>query len=466
MKKSIIILSIVLAICCLFSSCDDATIYTVTFKGVDGVSEQAVLKGRKATQPALTNQQENSNPGFAFVGWTLDGEDYDFSSPVTRDMILVAKWSYQCTVTFNTGEGGSEVASQSIPYYTSLTKPKDNPTRRGYTFEYWEIEDEEGSYEYNFNGQPVYESFELKAVWEPKNITVNYVAGGTVIKSITNAECGKEIVIEDFPSSTSSLTWAGHAFVGWSFNGTTYHAGEKITVQANDPNNPDSAEEDTVMTLTADWKSDYKVGDVGPSGGVIIYVNNDETATWKYIESAPAPLSGNYCFGYNVISGVATEIGGTTTEIGAGKTNTEIIVNKLGDFACTTATGEGERYTYTDENGEEKYTNIYKGEYAAKACEKYEVKNSNNMTYDDWYLPSSKEFEQLYVAYKSSTASNRKKFVTGSYITSSEVDANYCYTAVATAQPVPNFDYVYFNYRDYSNTDRGGLHSVWPVRYF
>ena len=459
-KKLILLVSIVLAICCLLTSCEEEksiNVYTVTFKGIDGIAAQEVLEGGKATEPALTNQDKNSMPGFAFEGWTLDGDEYDFSSTVTKNIVLVAKWGVECRITFDSN-GGSAVDAVTVPYYTNVTKPA-NPTRRGYTFKYWEIEDEEGPYEYNFNGQPVYESFELKAVWEPKTITVKYVVGDAVIDETTTEVCGKTITIKDFPSSNSNLTWKGHAFVGWSFNGKEYHAGDTITVEAN------ATGSDEVMTLTAVWKSDYKLGDVDPSGGVIIYVNENENSTWKYIESAPSPLSGGYCFGYNVISGNATAIGGTLTSIGAGKANTETIVNALEDCACMDEEGNSVQYSYTNKNGEEITTNIRKSIYAAKACTDYSVTNSNNMTYDDWYLPSSKEFEALYDAYRTFSA-NRKKFVTGSYVTSSEVDAKLCYTAVATAQTTLNFDYVYFNYKSYDNTDRGGLHSVWPVRYF
>ena len=455
-KKLILLVSIVLAICCLLTSCEEEksiNVYTVTFKGIDGIATQEVLEGGKATEPALTNQDKNSMPGFAFEGWTLDGDEYDFSSTVTKNIVLVAKWGVECRITFDSN-GGSAVDAVTVPYYTNVTKPA-NPTRRGYTFKYWEIEDEEGPYEYNFNGQPVYESFELKAVWEPKTITVKYVVGDAVIDETTTEVCGNTTTIKDFPSSNSNLTWKGHAFVGWSFNGKEYHAGDTITVEAN------ATGSDEVMTLTAVWKSDYKVGDVGPSGGVIIYVNDDENSTWKYIESAPSPLSESYCFGYYIESSNINAVIGTTTEVGAGKANTKTIVDKLGDSAETRE--EDDSYKYIDENGEEKTKNIHKRIYAAKACYDYSVKNSNNMTYDDWYLPSKEEFTKLYEAYFSS-ASGRKKLETGSYITSSEVDVTYCWTAVIASYEL--LDSVYIKYRTYDNTDRGGLHSVWPVRYF
>ena len=472
MKKSLfLIFAIVLVLSCLFTSCESTPYYTVRFKGAGSIASQTVARRGKATEPTVTM----TKPGFAFTGWTLDGDDYDFETPVTKDITLVAKWGLKCIVSFNTGEDGSKVEAMEVDYYTNITAP-ENPTRRGYEFSYWQLMTDEGPIEYNFEGQPVYESIELVAVWAPKTITVQYLVenteGNTEIKTVS-ADAGTEITIEDFPSSTSALLQAGKAFIGWSFNGTTYHAGDSITVEAN------ATGLDTVMTLKAAWKDDYNVGDVGPSGGVIIY-KADEVQTaiyydedgnpveykWQYIESAPGPLAGNYCFGYYFDqNGSQDTIVLNSTAIGVGLLNTKAIVNKLGDLAYTSADKSDDRYTYTDENGDERFAQIKKGEYAAKVCDSYSMKNSNNMTYDDWILPSKDEFEKLYDAYRS-FASNRKKLATGSYITSSEVDANYCYTAVATAQEVPNLDYVYFNYRSYSDTDRSGLHSVWPVRYF
>ena len=63
--------------------------YMVTFDtdGGSEVASQKVKEGRKATKP--TDPTKN---GFAFDGWYLDGEPYDFSTPVTNDITLVAMW--------------------------------------------------------------------------------------------------------------------------------------------------------------------------------------------------------------------------------------------------------------------------------------------------------------------------------------------------------------------------------------
>ena len=65
------------------------TTHTVTFDS-DGGSEveaQTVEDGQTATEPV-----DPTKEGFVFSGWLLDGEEYDFSTPVTADITLTAFW--------------------------------------------------------------------------------------------------------------------------------------------------------------------------------------------------------------------------------------------------------------------------------------------------------------------------------------------------------------------------------------
>ncbi len=66
-------------------------LYTVTFNSNGGsiVDAQKVPHGQTATAPTPTME------GGTFLGWTLNGADYDFSTAVTTDITLVAKWSVE-----------------------------------------------------------------------------------------------------------------------------------------------------------------------------------------------------------------------------------------------------------------------------------------------------------------------------------------------------------------------------------
>ena len=75
--------------------------YTVTFdsNGGSAVDAQTVALGDKATEPA-----DPTREGCTFLGWTLNGADYDFDSKVTSNITLVAKWS---VTTFYVDENGT-----------------------------------------------------------------------------------------------------------------------------------------------------------------------------------------------------------------------------------------------------------------------------------------------------------------------------------------------------------------------
>ena len=67
-----------------------ANTYTVTFDSTGGsaVDAQPVAYGEKAKKPAAPQKT-----GYAFGGWYLGEEAYDFAAIVTEDMTLTAKWT-------------------------------------------------------------------------------------------------------------------------------------------------------------------------------------------------------------------------------------------------------------------------------------------------------------------------------------------------------------------------------------
>ena len=123
----------------------------------------------------------------------------------------------------------------------------------------------------------------------------------------------------------------------------------------------------------------YKVGDTGPAGGTIFYVNpNAEEDGWTYLEAAPTCL-GEYKWGsdgadYNTEEGV-----------GKGKSNTDKLMEKA-----------TESITFP----------------AAQACYDYEYTNpETGVKYDDWFLPSKGEMDMLYtVKDKLDSASLNKEY--------------------------------------------------------
>lgn len=205
--------------------------YTVSFdsNGGSDVDSQQVEYKDTVSQP--------DNPtldGYTFQGWTLDGDPYDFNTPVTSSITLKALWSKNTpvakkhTVTFDSGEG-SKVDSQTVKEGDPVSKP-DNPTREGYTFNGWLL----GGDPYDFT-TPVTKDVTLKAKWEKTKVESYTVAfnsaEGSEVASQT-VEQGKTAVKPDDP------TREGYDFQGWLLNG-----------QAYDWNTPITGD----ITLTASW---------------------------------------------------------------------------------------------------------------------------------------------------------------------------------------------------------------------
>jgi uncharacterized repeat protein (TIGR02543 family)/prepilin-type N-terminal cleavage/methylation domain-containing protein len=127
---------------------ESITYYTVSFysNGGSNVSSQSIASGQTATRP--TNPTKS---GYTFGGWYTNSSltnAFSFSTPITNDTNLYAKWTVNYTVTFNSN-GGSSVSSQSVASGQKATRPT-NPTKSGYSFSGW-YSDSGLTTEYNFN---------------------------------------------------------------------------------------------------------------------------------------------------------------------------------------------------------------------------------------------------------------------------------------------------------------------------
>jgi hypothetical protein len=104
----------------------------------------------------------------------------------------------------------------------------------------------------------------------------------------------------------------------------------------------------------------YIVGEKGPAGGWVFYDKGDYADGWRYLETAPndqiSTIWGTYDF---------TVSGADGTAIGTGKQNTVDII--AGDFAINKAADECADYSITFEG----------------------------VTYDDWFLPSKDELNNI-----------------------------------------------------------------------
>ena len=84
-----------IAICTVEVTAQTTSLYVVNFY-TDGGSEidsQIIKAGEKAVAPANPTKAADANYTYTFAGWQLNGVDYNFSTPVTANIMLVAKWN-------------------------------------------------------------------------------------------------------------------------------------------------------------------------------------------------------------------------------------------------------------------------------------------------------------------------------------------------------------------------------------
>ncbi|WP_167434087.1 InlB B-repeat-containing protein [Paenibacillus silvae] len=123
-------------------------IYTVSFNSNDGssVDNQTIENGNHATEPTVPTKD-----GYIFSGWYSDidlTEAYSFTTSVTSNLTLYAKWtSNKHTVSFDSN-GGSDVERQLVSPGEKATEPS-MPTWEGYRFDGW-YSDLEGTQAYDF----------------------------------------------------------------------------------------------------------------------------------------------------------------------------------------------------------------------------------------------------------------------------------------------------------------------------
>lgn len=172
------------------------------------------------------------------------------------------------------------------------------------------------------------------------------------------------------------------------------------------------------------YSIDYAVGDIGPTGGYIIYVDSSGSYDgWRYLEAASEDISATKEWGTFVFS----VNGADGTAIGTGAQNTLDIIS-------------GDNLTSN----------------AAHACADYSVTVGDTI-YDDWFLPSKDELDLIYNILKVNDLGGLRY---GMYWSSSEYDDRSAWEQ----------DFLYGEQSPNSNDDYGGVkygyNYVRPIRAF
>ncbi len=312
--------------------------------------------------------------GYKFLTWFWDSaveEEYrevNFNTvKVYGNYKIYAQWEKKTkyTVTFVYDNGDAD--STLTVYDGTIIQQPNDPVKDKYYFISWTTVDGTVK-EFDFD-EPITSNVTITAQWARDkiyDITFDH-NNGTDDEVI---RLGKD---SDYKvPKPEDPTREGLDFDCWTLNGEEFDFDTIVN---------------TDITLVAKWKlkETYNIHDTGPGGGYVFYDCDEDNDSgnkdglkssecgWRYLEVAKSHI-GYYKFGYYRPYGTNTKVG-TQTEVGTGKSNTQKLVEIMGDE------------TYMEREGDEKAS------YAAIACYKKDLFNNG---YDDWFLPSKDELDLIY----------------------------------------------------------------------
>lgn len=204
----------------------------VSFDSLGGTKVETIKVKKDST---IAKPEDPTKEGYTFISWMLDGEEFDFSTKITKNIKLTAKWEEDASVTYTIkfdSNGGNKIDSIEVKNGKITSLPI--PEREGYTFVGWfngtkEIE----------NGDTISKDITLKAKWKKlanaskKEFIVTFdTDGGSKVSKQTISENGKV-------KKPANPTKDGYTFISWTLNSKTYNFNQKVTSN---------------ITLKATWK--------------------------------------------------------------------------------------------------------------------------------------------------------------------------------------------------------------------
>ncbi|MCC3372633.1 InlB B-repeat-containing protein [Cohnella sp. REN36] len=296
-----------------------ANSYTVSFNsnGGSAVGSQTSTYGSTASEPAAPTKT-----GYTFDGWYADSglsAPYAFTTPITGDTQLYAKWkanSYAVAYDGNGSTGGSVPTGGSYDYSTNVPVAGNtgNLVKTGHSFAGWNTKADGSGTSYGPGDTFAMGAagVTLYAKWSPNSYTVAYDGNGSTGGSAPASGShlyGESVAV---PGNSGLLVRTGYTFAGWNTaangSGTSYGAGATLTVGAAD------------VTLYAKWAvNSYSVayagnGSTGGSAPAVSY--------YDYGTSVTVPSQGSLEKTGHTFESWNTAADGSGARYGAGDTFT------------------------------------------------------------------------------------------------------------------------------------------------
>ncbi|WP_256759466.1 InlB B-repeat-containing protein [Cohnella sp. WQ 127256] len=182
--------------------------YTVTFdsNGGTAVDSQTVSYNSKVTPP-----EAPTNTGSTFGWWYTDAgftTPFLFTTPITGNTTLYAKWTTDSYVVMFDSNEGSTVSVQAVIYNSMATEPAEDPMKTGYTFGGW-FKEESLTTPFEFTTTAITGNTTLYAKWTPMSYTVTFNSNGGALVSVLTVSYNSLVTTPDDP------TKPGYMFEDW-----------------------------------------------------------------------------------------------------------------------------------------------------------------------------------------------------------------------------------------------------------
>lgn len=224
-------------------------------------ADQTVEINGKAAKPT-----DPTDGDYSFQGWYTTAEcstTFDFSTPITGDTTVYAKWVKKPIVSFNANGHGTAPARQTVELNGKATKPAD-PTAEGYVFRGW-YTTAACTTEFDFN-TPIAADTTLYAKWDEIYTVTFNVGGHGTAPTPQKVENGGKATKPENPTAK-----------GWRFDG--WYTDEKCTAgydfdKAVTANTTLYAKWTQLFTLTFETNGGTKIDSVEAPDGSLVYLGS------------------------------------------------------------------------------------------------------------------------------------------------------------------------------------------------
>lgn len=214
------------------------TVHFDTNGASDVVEDQEIAAGGYVAKPMTPKKL-----GYVFSDWTCDGEVFEFTTPITSSMTLVANWEEKTHLVefrdaLDANEGSADLILDviTVVHGDEAKMPVIPDNKTGYHFLKWDK-----------STRNIVDDQVLHAVYEPNIYTVCFSGNALGVNGITpNVHHSYDV---DYPLPLNGFTREGYIFAGWS----TINDGEVVYQNGETVRNLNAANNGFVM-LYAVWE--------------------------------------------------------------------------------------------------------------------------------------------------------------------------------------------------------------------